>query len=582
MARQPIILGLAPTGAGGDTLRQANGKINEMMQEIYAATDDYGSRIASLEASEAVRSVAGLTPDQNGDVAAAGLVVALGVPQTAADIGAATAAQGATADSALQPDDIAPAIIKDIYESNADTNAFTDLEKAKLAGIEGTHFRGTFLDLAALQASVSDPNPGDYADVDGGVGQPVSRFIWDADDTAWVLQGGSGGTVTAAEVKTLYESNPDTNAFTNAEKSKLGGVAAGATANATNAELRDRATHTGAQAISTVTNLPEEIARLTFSSIGVDGTTDFDTILTPGPWPRLLGGAPGARNPNHPDGQTERLTDNGVSNHYWLDVKAHASNRMQVAYPYLSSSDVTRATIKFRFLNNVTWTPWVSVIRSDVVTTALAGKEPTIPSGTNAQYVAGDKTIRNFGDNVRAQLLTSLPTPTNVTIAATDAFLAAMAKLQGQVTARMANPMTTAGDLIVGGASGAPARVALGAEGTMLIAGASAASYGNNPRLAGYSELMETMANNAIDVSTSNVKKRVLTANATFTISGAVAGRVSSFTLLLEAGASYTVAWPASFKWIGGVPGLTAKDVITGFSVDGGAQWIVSYPGSYA
>lgn len=37
------------------------------------------------------------------------------------------------------------------------------------------------------------------------------------------------------------------------DKSKLDGVATGATANATNSQLRDRSTHTGAQAISTIT-----------------------------------------------------------------------------------------------------------------------------------------------------------------------------------------------------------------------------------------------------------------------------------------------------------------------------------------
>lgn len=40
-----------------------------------------------------------------------------------------------------------------------------------------------------------------------------------------------------------------------ADKTKLDGVAAGATANSTDAQLRDRATHTGAQAMSTVTGL---------------------------------------------------------------------------------------------------------------------------------------------------------------------------------------------------------------------------------------------------------------------------------------------------------------------------------------
>lgn len=43
--------------------------------------------------------------------------------------------------------------------------------------------------------------------------------------------------------------------FSTAEKNKLAAIAPGATANATDAALRDRSTHTGAQAISTVTGL---------------------------------------------------------------------------------------------------------------------------------------------------------------------------------------------------------------------------------------------------------------------------------------------------------------------------------------
>jgi hypothetical protein len=43
--------------------------------------------------------------------------------------------------------------------------------------------------------------------------------------------------------------------MSSADKTKLDGIATGATANATDAQLRDRATHTGAQAISTVTGL---------------------------------------------------------------------------------------------------------------------------------------------------------------------------------------------------------------------------------------------------------------------------------------------------------------------------------------
>lgn len=51
-----------------------------------------------------------------------------------------------------------------------------------------------------------------------------------------------------------------TNDYTTAEQSKLSGIATGATANATDAQLRDRSTHTGSQAQSTITNLTTDLA----------------------------------------------------------------------------------------------------------------------------------------------------------------------------------------------------------------------------------------------------------------------------------------------------------------------------------
>ena len=69
-----------------------------------------------------------------------------------------------------------PAQVKAGYESNSDTNAFTDTEKAKLSGIES----------------------------------------------------GATADQTASEIKTAYENNSDTNAFTDAEKAKLSGIATGA------------------------------------------------------------------------------------------------------------------------------------------------------------------------------------------------------------------------------------------------------------------------------------------------------------------------------------------------------------------
>ncbi|SFP39528.1 hypothetical protein SAMN05216229_102122 [Geopseudomonas sagittaria] len=114
--------------------------------------------------------------------------------------------------------------IKSEYESNPNTNAYTDAEKTKLAGLESSHFKGLFVDLAALTAAVPAPVDGDYADVDAGIGSEVVRHLWDSSDAAWVPQLGASAQLTAAQVKSEYESNPDTNAFTDAEKTKLAGL----------------------------------------------------------------------------------------------------------------------------------------------------------------------------------------------------------------------------------------------------------------------------------------------------------------------------------------------------------------------
>lgn len=213
------------------------------------------------------------------------------------------------ADSSDSGGSMTPAEIKIAYESNDDTNAFTDAEKTKLASLDDAHYKGTFVNLAALEAAHATAAAGDYADVDAGVGDPVLRYIWDDSDDEWVAQAGSADPVTAAQVKVLYESNADTNAYSDAEqaklaaieagaqvnyeavsqadaeagtgtslrswtvqrvwqaiaawwaasamKTKLDGIAAGATENSSDATLLSRANHTGTQLSDTISDLAE-------------------------------------------------------------------------------------------------------------------------------------------------------------------------------------------------------------------------------------------------------------------------------------------------------------------------------------
>lgn len=82
-----------------------------------------------------------------------------------------------------------------------------------------------------------------------------------------------------------------TASFTTEKDTKLSGIATGATANATNSELRDRATHTGTQAISTVTGLEAALeGKLESTEVLENTTASFTTEKDS----KLSGVAPGA------------------------------------------------------------------------------------------------------------------------------------------------------------------------------------------------------------------------------------------------------------------------------------------------
>lgn len=115
---------------------------------------------------------------------------------------------------------------------------YTTAEKTKLAGLESSKFKGLYPNLAALKVdypegageSWSNGEGGWYADVDAGTGSDTIRYVWDKSDDKWV-SGGSGSPLTPAQIKSMYESNPDTNAFTDSDKNKLDNIEAGAQVN---------------------------------------------------------------------------------------------------------------------------------------------------------------------------------------------------------------------------------------------------------------------------------------------------------------------------------------------------------------
>jgi hypothetical protein len=132
------------------------------------------------------------------------------------------------------------ASIKTKYESNADTNDFTDSEKTKLSGLESSKFLGDFTSLAALQTAFPTASVGSYAYVYTGVGQDVQKYIWDNNDSQWVEQQGQSTAETPATIKTKYESNADTNGFTDSEKTKLSNQSGTNTGDETTATIQSK------------------------------------------------------------------------------------------------------------------------------------------------------------------------------------------------------------------------------------------------------------------------------------------------------------------------------------------------------
>ena len=167
--------GQGPTG--GQTAQQVTNAINRLVSSWALASDSSDIPTGRIPA----------------DIARTTQVMAA---QNAAEQAASTALSAHEGNASGHR---TPAQIKAAYEGLADTNAFTDTEKALLATLHDPSSATT-----GYVPKVNSAAAGSRA------------YELAADET------GSGGTaLTAAEIKTRYESNPNTNAFTDHDRDKL-------------------------------------------------------------------------------------------------------------------------------------------------------------------------------------------------------------------------------------------------------------------------------------------------------------------------------------------------------------------------
>ena len=85
-----------------------------------------------------------------------------------------------------------------------------------------------------------------------------------------------------------------------------------------------------------------------------------------------------------------------------------------------------------------------------------------------------------------------------------------------------------------------------------------------------------TVTSNNIDLATGNYFADTLAADTTYTISNA--GSVQSFQVEVTGASTYTITWPSSIEWAGGVapsaPATGETDVYTLVTDDGGTSYV--------
>src|SRR5690349_15457523 len=147
-------------------------------------------------------------------------------------------------------------------------SATGDLTVADIVG--GTNGQEISLEITASGGSRTI-TVGGVADVVTAGGRWVGKFVYDQPADTWTQIAGGGGGSSSGGGSVGAGSITDANVATNAaisldktadsgtrsalsasDRSKLNSVASGATANATDAQLRDRATHTGTQPVSSL------------------------------------------------------------------------------------------------------------------------------------------------------------------------------------------------------------------------------------------------------------------------------------------------------------------------------------------
>ena len=310
--------------------------------------------------------------------------------------------------------------------------------------------------------SLGEFNPGDVIPIEhGGTGQATlagAKTALGIDDKVDKVAG-----------KGLSEAD-----FTDAEKTKLAGIASGATANATDAQLRDRATHTGEQAIGTVTGLQSALdgkqAAGSYEAAGAAGAAVTAHEAAGNPHPQYANAAAtttalaskadlvGGKVPTSqlPDAVLGALSYQGTWNATTNTPAIPAAAAGNKGHYYVVAVAGTTSIDGEADWNIGDWivssgAVWSKVDNSDKVS-SVAGRTGAVVLTqadvgiTDTDDIAEGSNLYFTVQRVRDTVLTGLSTATNAVITAADTALQAWGKLQAQISANLTTLLARTGN----------------------------------------------------------------------------------------------------------------------------------------
>jgi hypothetical protein len=172
----------------------------------------------------------------------------------------ASAAQGALADTAVQPADLATVATSGDYDDLINKPTLGDLAAKDMAGVLDIDATGTADGTTYLRGDGVWATPaGSVGDMEASVYDPngVEADVFDVDN---------------------HVDGTTNKVFTATEKTKLSGIASGATANSSDATLLARANHTGTQAASTISDFSSAADARVAAAVGASVQAHDDLL----------------------------------------------------------------------------------------------------------------------------------------------------------------------------------------------------------------------------------------------------------------------------------------------------------------